>query len=409
MNARRGFTLLELLVAMAIFSVLGAAVVYMMRQGLGIFTAGTRDQQLQDRQESVLPQVRRDFEGLYVGDDFDPPPPVPEDVPAGYDPPPRVPVAIRLRAGPLPVVGGLEGEMKSIPCPYFAFVVANASEWSDAVLRRAGGSADPTQARIYSPAEESAEGAGASFRPTGGLMELCYVAIPDDPTFPGLYTLYRGWRGAVGGPGTLLEPESLNSLDAIRKACRPVQRGVIHFGATWRRVWSKDFELDVTPRPGETEGYVGPVWDSTRGRDKTFALYKGPESVYDPSDDVFPRWVRLEITLVAPSAFGFGRGETRLVDPIGDKDLRVRLSDVNPILGAGAEERWLKVGTEWMRTLVTRVDVDKGEVLVERGVRGTRAGPHSAGDWVYVGQAATIEIELPVWRDRFARKEDLLK
>ena len=39
--SRRGFTLLELILSMAIFTVLGTLVVYMMRQGLEIFTTGT--------------------------------------------------------------------------------------------------------------------------------------------------------------------------------------------------------------------------------------------------------------------------------------------------------------------------------------------------------------------------------
>ena len=61
-TSRRGFTLLELLIAMAIFSFLGTVVIYLMREGLSMFTEGTRAQQLQDRQESLMPQLQKDFQ-----------------------------------------------------------------------------------------------------------------------------------------------------------------------------------------------------------------------------------------------------------------------------------------------------------------------------------------------------------
>jgi hypothetical protein len=154
---------------------------------------------------------------------------------------------------------------------------------------------------------------------------------------------------------------------------------------------------------GETDGYVGPLWDSTRALDKEFPLFRSPESLGDPSDDVFPAWARLEIALVAPSTFGFGRGETRLAEPLGADERFLRIEDVEPLLGPGPEERYLKVGGEWMRYLTSKVKPRTGQVPVERGRRGTKAVSHDVGADVYVGLSSSRDVRL-LFRDRYARR-----
>lgn len=55
-SAARGYTMMELLMAMSIFSLLGLLVVVLMRQGMTVFTSGTRGGLLQDR--SLAPPMR---------------------------------------------------------------------------------------------------------------------------------------------------------------------------------------------------------------------------------------------------------------------------------------------------------------------------------------------------------------
>ena len=77
--AARGFTMLELVMAMALFVFLGTATVVLMRQGMTIFASGTKDSALQDRMETVLPRVSRTLQLLALPASFDPPPPPPTE------------------------------------------------------------------------------------------------------------------------------------------------------------------------------------------------------------------------------------------------------------------------------------------------------------------------------------------
>ena len=73
----RGFTLLEILIAMSIFVMLGSMVVVFMRQSLDIFYTGTRESAQLDRQDSVLPQVRADLANVALPASFQAPVPPP--------------------------------------------------------------------------------------------------------------------------------------------------------------------------------------------------------------------------------------------------------------------------------------------------------------------------------------------
>ncbi len=414
MTSRRqhGFTMLELIMAMAVFTILGAAAVLLMRQGLSIFAAATKDAALQDRMEGVLPQVEADLNLIALPASFDPPPPPPSEEERlegeEYVPPP--PVVERLRATSF-VLRDLPEALKGLPAYYIGLTIDATGDRSDAILRRAGERAAPGMKPIVPEEEESDLLDTTYFLPTGGLREIVYIAVPGDPEtygdpdvvqYPGLLTLYYGWRSPVGGPNSLLDVGNLDSIAEIRKACRPVAEGLIHFGVLWRRVFSHDWE-PTTGRVGETDGYVGGVWDSTRALDKEFALYRSGESLGDPSDDVFPAWARLEIALVAPSTFGFGRGETLLAEAIGTDERFLRVEDVAPLLGPGPDERYLKVDGEWMRFSSGKVQPREGRVPVERGLRGTKAASHNAGTDIYVGLSSSRDVRL-LFRDRYARK-----
>ncbi len=400
----RGFTILELMLAMAIFTMLGTLVVFMMRQGLGIFSAGTTDATLQDRTETVLPRIVQDLKLLALPSSFDPPPPMPseEELLAGavYVPPP--PVDVRVRAGYIRLGDTAEGATKDYPCPYVAWVTDISGDRSDPLLRRAGEAWGPGQAPL-TPNEVDRASPSTSYLASGGLREVCYIAVPDDPEIPALMTLYYGWRTPIGGEGTLLDPRNLDTLREIQSACRPIARGLLHFGTTWRRVFATDWN-ETTGRIGELDPYVGPTWDSTRALDKTFPLFRMPESLGDPSDDIFPAWARLELTLIAPTSLGLGRGETILRDDIGSDADAIFVEDATPLVGPGPDERWLKVDAEWMRYQPGRVDLSTGKIYVSRGGRSTVKAAHDAGAEVYAGLTSGEVVRL-LFRDHFARRE----
>ncbi|MEZ6007603.1 MAG: type II secretion system protein [Planctomycetota bacterium] len=403
----RAFTILELLVAMGIFSVLGTMAVWFMRQSLDIFYAGTRESAVFDRLDSGLPRLRADLESLYVGDRFTPPPPPPtgEQLLAGAQaPPPPPPPAVQLRSGFI-TLRDATGALKETPMFYMAFVVALGDEWADDQLRRGGAEIVP-EPKAFTPETIDESATELVFRPPGGLMEVLWIAVPDDADHPETLTLYRGFRSPVGDlENTLLDPTHFDSLAKIRKVARPVLTGVLHFGAVWRRSFAPSWDETSTIgfASDETAPYVGRVWDSTRGFDTKFPLTKGEASRIDASDDIFPAFVRLELTLQSEGTFGYTRGDVMLADSADASDFKIRVAETDSFFAPalGRDTLWLKIGTEWMTYSRSTIDIGAREVRVNRGQRGTKGVVHPALSWIHLGTPVQTEMEL-VFRDRFA-------
>jgi prepilin-type N-terminal cleavage/methylation domain-containing protein len=415
-----GFTLLELLVAMALFAILGVAVVALLGQGMAIFSEGTADTTMQDRLQSVLPLLRADLASMVPAETPEVlPPPISEEARAqatsGQQPPPPEPPAVRLRSGWL----RLQDLPTEWPPVFFvAFVRANARESEDPILREAGTAsvAPGTPVRSYDPAAVDSGQRGNLLAP-GGLLEVVWIAVPEDPSpdrrtgaptpdatwSPGVLTLYRLFRAPVGGERTLLDPAHFDSLAEIRAAGRPIHDGVLHFGVTFRNVFARTFTDGAgTGRAADGEPYAGSVWDSTRALDKQFPLHRGAESLSDVRDDVFPAAARVEVTLGIEGPYGFGRGETLLVLGVAPDEKRLVLESVDPLYVAGPSERFLKVSGEWMATTLEAIETGERRVAVQRGRRGTPAVDHPAGAPVYVGRTVSTDVPL-VFKDRYAR------
>lgn len=405
--------------AMAIFTVLGTMLVWFMRTSLEIFTSGMRESALMDRADTVLPRIRADLRNQIIPDNFDPPALPPSgDALDGRDPPPaRPPEVVRLRAGFGKLRDTIDPLFKDAPFYFLALVVADAGEWSDPLKRRAG-EVSVKGAGLKPLTPETVQGGDMDTRylPTGGLTEVLWIAVPQDvmdppkkdaPRHPAILSLYRGFRTPIGDPEkSLLDPENFDTAAKIRKSCRLVAEGLVHFGAVWRRSFATDWTLEEGIGLGETAPYVGPTWDSTRALDTEWSLFRGKQSLNDPSDDIFPAFVRLEATLVTPSQFGHGRGELTLMGDLGTSTVEVPVTETDTLLGLDlGKERWLKIDSEWMRYQARDVDHVKRIVRVRRGMRGTKKASHTSGAWVYVGQPNELEIKLPVFRDRSIQME----
>jgi hypothetical protein len=398
--------MLELLVAMSIFSILGAMTIFLMNRGLDIFQKGTKESNTRDKQGTVLPFIEEDLKAVMVVQDADAPPPPPEEddlnrVARESLPPPRV--DIRLRAGILNLTGEPDGPLKGYPMYWFAAVL-DISGGIDPMIANLPTGNDEA-AKFITPESVENRTADTIFKPTGGMVEVLYIAAPTDATKPAMLTLFRGFRSPIGHPeDSLLDPSNFDTLAEINKVCRPMAEGVLHFGAIWRRVFATSWELETSPvgRAGGGTRYVGPMWDSTRGADKTFALFAGKQSLVDPSDDIFPAFVRLEITLASSGSLGYGQGELSLQEAVDDSTGLLSIDDPDILLRPGlGRDRWLKVEGEWMSYTTSGVDYVKKMVRVQRGQRGTKKASHPSGSWVHVGESAQREVRLPVFKDRF--------
>jgi len=402
MRSQRGFTLLEVLISMSLFTVLGLGVVLLMRTGIDMWLSGNRASLQEDRVEQSLPRLEEDLRMVSVTRRrvrriYDPKNADPE-----REPDPIVPQN-RFLSGYLDYKIGDD----TIACRYVAFVrdLTGLSEM-DMYIARAG--TNPKAESYIDGINDEAEFKKNDHLPTGGVAEVLWIWLPDERN-PGVGTIYRAYRSPIGGPGTLLDPKNYESARVLMNKVKPqpMIQGVIlfdmlfwtQFTTTW--VWDRS-QPSVTQRPTDKDAAkvgrppCGPsrTWDSTRGlfSDKVFRLSRGEKSANWALDDIWPRMVRVE--------FAVNEEETRLVLPLssGDLQLTVELGD----FATGRGDLYLKlmkVGREWVRIVGRDGSQSDLFVIDRRGLRETPKLEHAAESPVFFGRVLDLTITVPSFRD----------
>jgi len=236
--------------------------------------------------------------------------------------------------------------------------------------------------------------------PPGGLQEVAYFLQGQKGEIPGLMTLYRATRSPVGGAGSLGAPTASAQFSNswIQQNASPITSGIIWFGLVcWSqhtRSWEEEKVLD-----GQGLGRDGPTewaelwWDSTRARHGAFGLHRGASSANNPEDDVFPRRVRLVVTLARDG----DAADARLAGRINASTRLVRITNVEALDPDDVRSRYLRIGNEWMEVL----SVSGSELTVARGVRSSGAVRHENGEPVLIGRTFVHDIEIPASRAYF--------
>ncbi len=401
MRKKRGFTLLEILIAMSLFTVLGFGVVLIMRTGVDMWLSGTRQSHAEDQAEEGRPRLAEDLRhvlvpGQYDRIPFDPKNPDPEREPEPNPPDNRV----------------LSGYMiyqygdHQVRCRYLAFVrdLTGLAE-IDIYASRAGQNAKADQ--YIDGKKDEEEFKAKNHLPTGGAVEILWIWLPKSDTELGVGTVYRAYRSPIGGKDTLLDPKNYATLRQLRKVVNPqaMFENVILFDMLFWTQFTTTWEDDrgeprVTSRPTEAQAKAGRpmcgpsrIWDSTRGMLSGFRLSKGSASANYSTDDIWPRMVRIE----------FARAEqtTNLVKGYSsgtDQGFVVESSTF--ALGRGdLFGRLMKVGAEWL-TIQGRDGAQTDVFLVERHAElGTVAVAHGEGTPVYFGRVQDFTINIPSFRD----------
>ncbi|MHC4451928.1 MAG: PulJ/GspJ family protein, partial [Planctomycetota bacterium] len=203
-TSRRGFTLLEILVAMSLFTLIGFSVVLLMTSGVDMWLQGTRGAQNEDRKEMSLPLLEADLRHLRVGTSRDR---IPVDL-SEEGPQQELPAITPANRFVSGYVTYRFGE-KEVPCRYLAFVrdLSGLGEIEVYALRAGR---NPAADAYIDGKDDEKEFNENRHLPTGGQIEVLWIWLPD-PDDPGLGAVYRAYRTPIGGTQTLLNP--LNFLD----------------------------------------------------------------------------------------------------------------------------------------------------------------------------------------------------
>lgn len=368
MRRRRGagFSLVELLVATAIFTVLGGTLVLMLRQGVAAWRTGESRRAAYEQAQAVLGQLRDDL----------------RNVCAAARAAPGQPVPVRFLC-----------DLDARGRQRLAFVRTVPAETRHPIASLAGthlgGDAD------WDGEDDQAEAFGGRLRPTGGLLEVLYAMDPEEDV------LLRAARAPIGGEASFFREENLDDPAALRRLGRPLASGVLHLElAFWTQhteSWTGDAPL-LTPVPGRTSGPT-PFWDSTRAIlpaaaavPEEFQFWRGERSILDPSDDVFPE--RVLATLVLEEE-GPAAVFTALAAPLAPKGLEARVFGTR---GFAERRPYARIGGEWVRFEVGGPDLLKIQ-KDGRGRRGTAAQAHETGTPVVTGRTFQIEIDVPAFQE----------
>lgn len=141
------------------------------------------------------------------------------------------------------------------------------------------------------------------------------------------------------------------------------------------------------------------VWDSARAgwmldsdAGPVFSMDLGPESLSDPTDDVYPHAIRCVLVVGQEMSRA---PEGMLADELDHSANVLRL--LNPDRFPGPDDGgYVKVGPEWMRYGSRSGGELRGLV---RGLRGTKARVHLRGTGVRVGRTVDFTIPLAFARD----------
>lgn len=343
-------TLIELLVALSVFLVLGSTLVLFLRTGIDTWRVGEIRRESFERGQAILDQLADDLRALhpdpYHGDGGE----VDVLLLSDYDANGRQ----RLR-----------------------FVRSLAGETRHPITREAGsltgGFAE------YDFENDSFESGAGLLRAAGGLQEVAYLFDPD----PTSELLWRGVRSPVGGDRSLLRDENLVPEGGVLRRSRPFADGVLYLEYNF---WGPD----TTTWLGGGEGGALPGWDSTRGIASAEDGSVDIGSRHEPRDDIFPARVQVVLVLRPARATRFGR----LVSPIGSSDTEIRLDTARhyPELAYP----YVRIDGEWIRySSIT------GSTLggCERGVRGTTAAEHAAGTPAIYGTSFSRVVRVPGARE----------
>lgn len=398
---RGGFTLVELLVAMGIFLVLGTSLMVILRGGLATWRRSEARQESFAAAQSLVSQLAEDLRSAVA----------PHDT-------------------PLDGMGEVEARML---CDVDAagrqrlFLVRTLKAESEHPITGLAGTTIGAD-RNVDYREDLEEARESRLRATGGAMEVAWVLGPDD-------VLYRGVKAPPGPPGSLFAdqdpyelspptatapggrpgatpgpapgaPAARDDAAALPPLLRPFAMNVIHLELRFWTQYTTSWDPGSPPRRRlQANEKSGPLlyWDSTRAvlapeddDRRRFDTFVSRASLTDPRDDLFPAKVRVELTVREHPAAG---SSTFLTRPASRSDAELYVQDPGRLPPKGH----LLLDREWVKY----DEVQRDRVVVAqngRGARGTAAVEHDLVE-VVVGRSFVVIVDVPAWREDWSDRE----
>jgi prepilin-type N-terminal cleavage/methylation domain-containing protein len=407
------FTLIELMVAVAILAVLGLMLITSLRTVVKIVATGTSRGDGMASAATLVSRVESDLEQMFAGrggrlvagrDPYGRPwvgfvrcLPEERSMAGGYyagtDPGPQTPWRGFSSDGSFIPMGGMcEVVYLMKPTTAQQGIIDNAGQADAGVTPDNGTTTSPLRGT-----DDSVALYRAQLAPIGGSPWYTGIA-PGNGV--GLFDDLQRWSAETAGA----QPESAgltfrNNVYRFDDKYQQVAANILYFGVAF---WDP---LDpANPERGSwLEGGDGPswLWDTATDADvqdsgaaATWPIIGGTKAsaAAGTRGRDFPRAAMVSVTVAMDRPLDYS---SRLVTSMGTTDSEVVVQDSAGWPNAGTGPKYLRVDHEWMEYQ----DGEGGRFLItKRGARGTQAIAHEAGAPVRTGFSLTRIVSLPAGR-----------
>ena len=374
----RGMTLVELLAAMAIFLGLAGMVIQVLGGGLTLWSTGERTRDEAEQGGALLDRLCNELRHALAVD--------------GGEGEPRVKMLCDF------IALDADGDgTRDFRAQRLLFTRTLFEERTEALLR-ASGTTSGSSLRFTGRVDP----ARADLAATESRVEVAFLPQPDIRAgFEGRMVLWRALQSPIGGEGSLFLKATRDEGGLQGALLEPLAENVLWFGVSFIDDSVNDAAL------GPDDGGALVLWDSTRGilpigeGYSGFRHARGPASLVDPDDDVFPDAVRLAVVVAPPPDEGPSAAITDEV-PAAGGTVRVELQDGRYLAKLGAGPLEMKLGHEWIAATTT-----DGATLtiVKRGLHGTSATLHPAGSRILTGRRFERVVPLAAGRGDLASRD----
>ncbi len=228
-----------------------------------------------------------------------------------------------------------------------------------------------------------------------GLVEVCWAVLPASQAEPDARPLGMLWRGQR----LVSDVETVSFFDkgffsAANKPA-PGSLELVTGGVLWFEPWFAAQTSIVHDgwTLGDKLSDCASSWDAFRKeRPQLEVTYLNTPATGMPEASelpLLPRRVRVMVELERPSDLKL---RTRLEHEIDHELTQFDVGDETRLPPSG---RMILIDEEWMRVGAT----GRGSVTVQRAQRGSRATPHDAGVLIHFGNPMSREIPVPVTRE----------
>jgi hypothetical protein len=365
----RGLTLVEVLVTLAIFIVLAAFTLAAVREVVSQWQIGERRRTLYEKAAGITdtittdirlsltrePSGATDVRIKFIGD---------YDRDTGRQ---RLMFVRAFEAGPERAITLTAGDGRSNDLAY-------TPNESDGVKK--GAQPQGKGPQKGADGEDYTGQKVGDFKALGGMAMVGYFTQGQN--------LYRAIHAPVSGSiSAMMNPGSAQLLAS----------DVLFLGFEY---WCPDTDSwDPAPRTKEK----GPerLWDSTRGIHALnhFRQFRGVESLADPSDDVFPKMVRITVVVDSPMPRCVN---TYLTRDIAERDSDIYVDDTRGFADGGDDNSYILIDDEWIHY---KKKLEDRFIADSRGVRarGSKAVGHNEKAVVRTGRVFQRIVYLPNWRN----------